>query len=53
MYEKYCRICELVHSVLVDVCCNCEGELVERESSNNGEDKNCRKCIRVDKIEMA
>ena len=53
MTEQYCPACELVHSTLVEICCNCDGELVERESSDDGEDKTCPICIRVDKTEMA
>jgi len=53
MTEKYCPACELVHSVLVDVCCYCDGELIERKLSDDDEDKTCGICIRVEKIEMA
>ena len=51
MYEKYCPVCELVHSAFVEICCNCEGELVEREWSENGKDKTCPICI--DHVELA
>ncbi len=51
MTEKYCPVCGLVHNEFVVICCNCEGELVERELSDNGQDKSCPICI--DRVELA
>ena len=51
MTEKYCPVCELVHSVFVEICCGCEGELIKRESSDNSKDIRCAICI--DHVELA
>lgn len=51
MEENYCPLCRLTHLEILENCCRCDGELVIRPDSSNGEDKSCPICI--DQIEMA